>query len=238
MASRRAMLDWLRRTQPIEELRKSEAIDPTVIKSLQPDKGMVPDLSLHEQVSVGLITLCADLRGYTALSARVAVGDLVALTDVYVTAMARDIERHGGVIEKYPGDGVMAHFAYTPRGAESAISAAQLIRTTVQMAVNPVLQAHGKPCLSCSVALDGGKDCGLLSCGTEAHPEIIAIGNSVNVAAKLEKYTPEDSIYLGAYVFELLGPLLQDRCVLSACRRIRLVPGGGTYPIYEFTDPD
>ena len=62
----------------------------------------------------------ADLRGFTALAERLYPYDSVFLLNRYFDVMAQAIERHGGEVDKFLGDGIMALFGVTPaRGAGS-----------------------------------------------------------------------------------------------------------------------
>jgi class 3 adenylate cyclase len=69
-----------------------------------------------------------DLRGFTALSARVAVGQVVAVLNEYYTVVQRVTEREGGIITQFLGDGMVIVFGSPLRPlddhADRAVAAA------------------------------------------------------------------------------------------------------------------
>src|SRR5207248_10543034 len=64
-----------------------------------------------------LAIMFCDLDGSTAQSTRLDVEDLRAVVAAYLRCCADTIEREGGFIAKYMGDGVLAYFGY-PRASE------------------------------------------------------------------------------------------------------------------------
>jgi adenylate cyclase len=70
----------------------------------------------------------ADLRGFTTLAERLYPYDSVFLLNRYFEVMSDAIERHGGEVDKFLGDGVMALFGVSPAqgsGSRGALGAAQ-----------------------------------------------------------------------------------------------------------------
>ena len=101
------------------------------IAALQPDRGTGAPIAASEQVRPGpaagiaageaerrqLTVMFCDLVGSTALSARLDPEDLRAVIGAYHRCVAAIIERAGGFVAKYMGDGVLAYFGY-PRADE------------------------------------------------------------------------------------------------------------------------
>jgi class 3 adenylate cyclase len=82
----------------------------------------------------------SDLVGSTALSARLDPEDLRAVIGAYHRCVAAVIERAGGFVAKYMGDGVLAYFGY-PRADEH--DAERAVRAGLQLVEG--VAAPGKP---------------------------------------------------------------------------------------------
>src|SRR6202048_3465697 len=85
-----------------------------------------PDTAERRQLTV----MFCDLVGSTALSVRLDPEDLRAIINAYHRCCAELVERHGGFIAKYIGDGVLAYFGY-PRAHEH--DAERAIRTGLSL---------------------------------------------------------------------------------------------------------
>jgi len=131
--------------------------------------------------------LFADIRGFTALSEREKPERIVNLLNRYFSAMSEVIFAHGGTLDKYIGDGLMALFGAptaTPVDAVNAVKAAVAMqKRTLQL--NAENQADGFPSISIGIGLHTGEaTVGYI--GSEKRSEYTAIGDTVNLAARLE----------------------------------------------------
>jgi class 3 adenylate cyclase len=164
-----------------------------------------------------LTTLFADLVGYTALSERLDPELLRDLQLQYQELTRTLVERYGGFVASYSGDGVLAYFGYPlahENDAERAVRAAlELIESVVKLH----LSASPSPpeALSARIALHTG----LVVVG----PEIAslgrsvqgAVGEAVNIAARLQAEADPNTVVVsgatrelvdGLFDFEPLGP--------------------------------
>lgn len=132
--------------------------------------------------------LFADIRGFTALSERENPERVVALLNRYFSAMSEVIFAHGGTLDKYIGDGLMALFgapATTPVDAVNAAKAAAAMQKRVAT-LSAELAAEGFPAVSVGIGLHTGEaTVGYI--GSEKRSEYTAIGDTVNLAARLEQ---------------------------------------------------
>lgn len=134
-------------------------------------------------------TLMVDLRGFSRLSYVISSEQLLGLLGEYQQIVAQRVFDCGGVVDKYLGDGVLAHFGIAselPRYASSAVRAAELIEDDLHAWVLRH-RASGLE-LGFGVAIAHGP----VAFGVIGHPErmeITVLGESVNYAAKLEKHT-------------------------------------------------
>ncbi len=143
-----------------------------------------------ESEMVHATILFCDLRGFTTMSENVPPSMLVGLLNDYFTAMVGIIEAHGGMVDKFVGDKVMAVFGHpVPLHGEqqAAFDAAREMLTTCD-ALNESLCLKGKFILVNSIGLHTGPAlAGII--GSPDRSEYTVIGDSVNVAARLEKLT-------------------------------------------------
>lgn len=153
--------------------------------------------------------LFADIRGFTTLAERETPERLHALLNAYFRVMIAAITAHGGVIDKFVGDKVMALFCATgdpASTAENAVRAAQQVRQDVE-----TLSASGTlPSIALGIGLNTGEVV-IGNVGSEERMDFTAIGDAVNVADRLQ------SLALGAEILigERTAALVRDRIALE-----------------------
>lgn len=139
-----------------------------------------------------LCVLFSDVRGYTTLSEGREPEAVIAVLNRYFDRMVPLIHRHGGVLDSYMGDGIMAHFGH-PKPLDSPEGAAfQCAREMLDAleAFNRELEAEGHPALKIGIGLHAGPAVvGHIGC-QERH-EYTAIGDTVNVASRVEGLTKD-----------------------------------------------
>ncbi|HKX40917.1 MAG TPA: adenylate/guanylate cyclase domain-containing protein, partial [Burkholderiaceae bacterium] len=159
-------------------------------------------LPAHELRKTVTIVFC-DLKSSTALGERL---DPEALHDVkerYFHAMAAEITRHGGLIEKYIGDAIMAVFGL-PRAHED--DALRALRAAVGMqkalvVVNADLSARYGITLANRTGVNTGE---VVANDDPTANQKLATGDAVNVAARLEQAAPADQILIGEVTYRLV----------------------------------
>jgi adenylate cyclase len=133
-----------------------------------------------------VIWIC-DLRGFTDLSERLPGEDLVRLLNDYFGVMTAAVERHGGEVLKFIGDGLLAVFPLQPEPSavpDRALAAAQEAEARVR-ALNEERVTHGLPPIRFGLALHVGE---VLygNIGGEGRLDFTVIGPAVNLAARIE----------------------------------------------------
>src|SRR5439155_3394454 len=134
------------------------------------------------------IVFC-DLKGSTSLGERLDSESLRALLDRYFDAMRRVIELHGGTVEKFIGDAVMAVFGL-PRVREDDALRAVRAALGVQRALvelNRELEAGWGITLANRIGVNTGE----VVAGDVSSGQRLVTGDAVNVAARLEQSAPE-----------------------------------------------
>ncbi len=136
--------------------------------------------------------LFADLRGSTVLADMADPVRIVAVINDYLRAFARAVLEHGGIVDKFTGDGVMAIFGAdgdAPAGARSAAASALAIRECVKQ-ISAERLAAGEPTLAFGVGVHHGEVV-LGAVGLPERSDYTALGDTVNTAARMEELTKE-----------------------------------------------
>ena len=127
-----------------------------------------------------------DVTGSTALGERLDPESLRDVQSRYFEAMRRAIERHGGTVEKYIGDAVMAVFGIPQLHEDDALRA---VRAAVEMrkglaALNEELGRDRGVTLEVRIGVNTGE----VVAGDPTAGQALVTGDAVNVAARLEQH--------------------------------------------------
>ncbi len=142
--------------------------------------------------------LFADITGSTELGERLDPEAVRTLLARYFTAMRTVIERHGGTVEKFIGDAVMAVFGIPVAHEDDALRAA---RAAVEMgAALERLDVE----LGARIQIRTGINTGQIVAGSPGSRETLVTGDAVNVAARLEQAAGPDQILVGETTARLL----------------------------------
>lgn len=148
-------------------------------------------------VNQTVTVLFADVRGFTRLAEHAPPEQVVRLLNQYFSAMSDIIFAHNGTLDKYIGDGLMALFGAptaTPDDALNAVAVAVAMQRRIQQ-LNEELRAGGLPAISIGVGLHTGEaTVGYI--GSERRTEYTAIGDTVNLASRLESNAQSGQILL------------------------------------------
>jgi adenylate cyclase len=156
--------------------------------------------------------LFCDVRGFTRLAQHARPDTIVDLLNILFTAMAAEIFDHHGTLNKYIGDGLMALFG-APLGGEqdavNAVSAAIAMQRRIKD-VNEQLTAKTLPTVQLGIGINTGEaTVGVI--GAHQRSEYTAIGNTVNIASRIEGLAqPGQILVTEATVSELSGAFMLD----------------------------
>ncbi len=130
-----------------------------------------------------------DIRGFTPLAHEMPANDVMALLAEYQARMVPVIQRHGGSIDKFMGDGIMATFGAALETESYAADALDAVRGLLEAsdAWNVEREGAGKPPLRVGVGVAVGPVV-FGAVGDATRLEYTVIGDAVNLAAKLEKH--------------------------------------------------
>lgn len=139
-----------------------------------------------------LTILFSDIRGFTTLSEKLPPEDVVAFLNPYLEVMTEVIYKHGGTVDKYEGDAILAFYGEPDPYPDHA---ARAVRTAVEMRValdrlrkQWIQEGRMGEGFDMGVGLNSGQVfVGLL--GSEQRINYTVIGDNVNLAARIQDLT-------------------------------------------------
>jgi adenylate cyclase len=133
--------------------------------------------------------LFLDIRGFTAMSRVRAAGATVALLNDFFADMIEIVDRHNGIINKFLGDGFLALFGAPLEDPKAAVHALAAARGMLD-AVDAWNKARPDNVLRVGIGIHIG-DAVTGTVGSPQRKEYTVIGDTVNLAARLEQLTKE-----------------------------------------------
>jgi adenylate cyclase len=139
---------------------------------------------------VNASVMFADIRGFTALVESQPPEETIELLNTWYTLMFDAISGHGGVVNQMIGDGLMAIFGAPlplPDHAACAVHAALEMTELIEL-LNAERTASGRPALRIGIGVASGEMVAGYT-GTQQRATYTCIGDTVNLAARLEAHT-------------------------------------------------
>lgn len=189
--------------------------------------------SACQSVEKSVAVLFSDLRGFTSFSEALPPYDVIHVLQRYFLKMSRLVETHGGRVENYMGDGMLAVFIDRPVGelARSAVTAG-----LEMLAAMPEFQAYLNRVYGRSVDIGVGVHVGTAvfgEVGTEKGHHPTVIGDDVNFASRIESANKLHGtrLLVSEETHQVLGPHL----VLGKSFEAKLAGKSGLKMLYEVT---
>jgi adenylate cyclase len=155
-----------------------------------------------------ITVMFADIRGFTSFSEHENPEKVVGLLNQYFSAMSEVIFEHGGTLDKYIGDGLMALFGAptaTPNDAANALRTAVAMQRRI-VSLNEELIAAGYGTVAVGMGLHTG-EATIGYIGSERRSEYTAIGDTVNLASRLESNTKGGQILISEATRQAAGDI-------------------------------
>ena len=134
--------------------------------------------------------LFSDIRGFTAISEKMAPEDLVKLLNQYFDIMIKIISRHNGVLDKFLGDGILAVFGapitYENDALNGVISAMEMIKAFKKF--SEILGEKGMEPFKIGIGIHTGPVVAG-NIGSDDRMEYTVIGDTVNTTNRIETLT-------------------------------------------------
>ena len=182
----------------------------------------------HEPERRKLATLLfCDISGSTAMGERVDAESVRDMMFSYFHEMRGAIERHGGTVEKFIGDAVMAVFGVPTAHEDDALRAVRAA-WEMQQRLEP-LNDELERRFGSRIALRIGVNTGEVVAGDGTSRQALVTGDAVNVAARLEQAASPGEIFIGEPTFRLVRDAISYEPVepsRSRGRAIRCRPTG------------
>ncbi|MBN2437536.1 MAG: GAF domain-containing protein [Deltaproteobacteria bacterium] len=169
---------------------------------------------LIEELKI-LTLLNIDIRGFSILSKKIGPQRMVAILNRFFSAMGDIVFNHGGIVDKYLGDGFLALFGAPVSGnmdADNAIAAALEMQTTLSSVNNGLAEELEKP-LTMGISIHTGEAV-VGNIGFEKKMDYTVIGDSVNVVFRLQDLTkslPNSILISEKTVQAVVGSILDVR---------------------------
>jgi adenylate cyclase len=175
-----------RRTREAAIAMFSRFVNPHVVKQLMERGGLEGEGRTRE-----VTLLFSDIRGFTTLSETRPPAEVVAILNRYFTRQVEVIFKHGGSLDKYIGDAIMAFWGAPlddPEHAKNAVACALEMADTL-LAFKAELGELGAS-FDVGIGVHSGPAVvGLI--GSEIRREYTSIGDTVNLASRIEGLTKQ-----------------------------------------------
>jgi adenylate cyclase len=162
--------------------------------------------SLEKDQKIGLtgkrerVTIMfSDIRGFTAFCESKDPAEVVDLLNIYMATMCSIIVQHGGHVNKFIGDGILAVFSDDDEGAQPGDHGLRAVKCAVDMVTAPGQFKTGTGLHSGEVVIG--------NVGSSDKMEFTVLGDTVNLASRLESLNKEHKtkLLMSEETFEILG---------------------------------
>lgn len=190
-------------------------------------KSISPPIGHEKKIAI----LFADIRGFTPFAESLLPYDVIYVLNRYFQKMGFVINRNGGMINNYMGDGFMALF-----GLENPDKAAeQAVRAGVEMLeevdkLNPYFESLYHHSLRIGI----GIHCGWVVVGNLGASEsqtVTAIGDAVNLASRIE--AANKKVGTSLLISEETYQEVKELAIVDRCVSVEISGKSGEYPLYE-----
>ncbi len=170
--------------------------------------------------------LMSDLRGFTALAARLSPQEVIAFLNIYFEAMVEVISKHEGTIDEIIGDAILVIFG-APIPCEDHAAKAVACGLAMQLAMNEVnqrLMAKGGLELEMGIGIHTGPVI-VGNIGSLRRTKYAAVGSNVNLAGRIESFTT------GGQVLISEGTRKRIKSPLRIDAQFQVEPKGATHSL-------
>jgi len=171
----------------VEQASSRKTLASFVPQQLADRLAAQPDTPIEPQ-EVEVTVLFSDIRGFSTLAERLPARDVASIVGRHLSAMAEVVLEHGGTIDKFQGDAVMAVFGAPdpqPDHAERALRCALAMQSRQAELNAPGWGVDGLPELAVGIGVNTGRVIAG-TVGGGGRLEYTVVGDAVNVASRLQ----------------------------------------------------
>jgi adenylate cyclase len=150
-----------------------------------------------------VVVLFSDIRGFTAIAESLPAMQMANQLNEYFSAMVECVFRHGGALDKFIGDAIMAYWG-APEAREDDVDCAIAAAFDMQVALaelNARWRSEDRPQLHVGIGIHQG-DAFVGNIGSPRRLEFTLIGDTVNVASRLCSLAQADEILVSEAIVE------------------------------------
>ncbi len=188
----------------------SRYVAPEVVEEVLKDPEHAALSGERRQATV----LFCDIRGFTSMSERLTPEQVVSLLNDFYTLMIETVSKHDGSLQKFLGDAVLAVFgapiAHPDHAARAVLTALDMRAAVADLAKRRREQGLAPFEVGIGVSL-GEVVAGTV--GTEERMEYTVIGDSVNVASRLQDRAKAGSILLSGRTYDAVRDLVDAKAL-------------------------
>jgi adenylate cyclase len=179
-----------------------------------------------------ITVLFPDVRGFTSISEKIGPEQVVSFLSEYFAQITEIVFKHGGTVDKFIGDGMMAVFGAPKSYGDDALRAVKTGLEMIQMVetLDPKWAKLMGRALKIGVGINSG-DAVVGSIGSELRSDFTAIGDVVNLASRLEALTKEIGVPM--LVSEFTAAELPQDVALKPLQRVKVQ--GREAPLLVYT---
>ncbi|MCB1755968.1 MAG: adenylate/guanylate cyclase domain-containing protein, partial [Gammaproteobacteria bacterium] len=164
----------------------SQYVPPELVEEYSRDPGTI---SLEGEAREVTVLFC-DVYGFTSISEKLEPRVLAQWLNRYFSIISQVVVEHGGTLDKYMGDSIMAFWGapvHNESHAENALAAALDMQRCIK-ALSETYQAEGLPAISIGIGLSTGVS-NVGNLGSQYRMSYTVVGDTVNTAQRLERQT-------------------------------------------------
>ena len=202
----------LENSQLIERVRREAVVRSNFQRYFAPD--LAEQIAGHEEeIQLGgakrrVVVLFSDIRGFTSISERMSPDEIASLLNGYFTEMVEIVFAHGGTLDKFIGDAVMALWG-APLAHEDDADRALRAGMEMQRALvrlNREWRLEGRQELTVGIGINVG-EVFAGNIGSNRRLEYTVIGDAVNTASRLCSEAGPGEILIAEPLYAALGQL-------------------------------
>lgn len=203
-------------------------LSPDVIEQLVDDPNMLKLGGERKE----LTAFFSDVQGFSTISESLEPEELVELLNEYLTEMTDIIMRHGGTVDKFEGDAIIAFFGaplpYEDHAARACLASLEMQAKLAEM--RATWKEEGKHQLYQRIGLNTGSMV-VGNMGSKTRMDYTMMGDAVNLAARLEGVNKQYKTFL--MISEFTHNQVKDQVEVRELDMIRVVGKKDPVRIYE-----